>query len=405
MTQVHVVALGQNPHDLPQVISDCVAKAEVLVGGTRLLEWFEDHPALKLPIKTPLDKIIKRVEQEMLSGKEVVVLAGGDPGFFGIGKRLVKALGKENLRFYPNVCTLQAATARLKIPWENIRTLSLHGRKDLWPIFRALVRDDMVGVFTDENSNPDKLAVMLMDRGIETFRMHVFEDIGQKGEQIRSFELKEAQDKSFSPLNFVLLERINHPEIPLHLGMDDDLYIHEKGLITKREIRAAGLSMLEIQPLHTVWDLGSGCGSVAIEASLLATEGRIWAVEKNPSRCESIRQNIRRTGAYGVGVVQGEMPGCLDRIEDPDRIFIGGGISRKNGVLEEALKRLKPGGKVVVHLVLMGSLQQAREVLLGLGWPFTITQVQVSRSQGLAGDLRLEALNPVYALGATKPKG
>jgi precorrin-6Y C5,15-methyltransferase (decarboxylating) len=403
MTQVHVVGLGQNPHDLPQVISDCVAKAEVLVGGTRLLEWFEDHPALKLPIKTPLDKIIKRVEQEMLSGKEVVVLAGGDPGFFGIGKRLVKALGKENLRFYPNVCTLQAATARLKIPWENIRTLSLHGRKDLWPIFRALVRDDMVGVFTDENSNPDKLAVMLMDRGIETFRMHVFEDLGQKGEQIRSFELKEAQDKSFSPLNFVLLERINHPEIPLHLGMDDDLYIHEKGLITKREIRAAGLSMLEIETIHTVWDLGSGCGSVAIEASLLATEGRIWAVEKNQSRCESIRQNIRRTGAYGVGVVQGEMPGCLDRIEDPDRIFIGGGISRKNGVLEEALKRLKPGGKVVVHLVLMGSLQQAREVLLGLGWPFTITQVQVSRSQGLAGDLRLEALNPVYVVAASKP--
>ena len=403
MTQVHVVGLGQAPDDLPQVISDCIAKAEVLVGGTRLLEWFKDHPALKLPIKSPLDEIIKRVEQEMLSGKEVVVLAGGDPGFFGIGKRLIKALGKENLRFYPNVSTLQAATARLKIPWENIRTLSLHGRKDLCPIFRALVRDDMVGVFTDENSNPGKLAEVLMDRGVDTFRMHVFEDLGQTGEQISSFELQEAKAKSFSPLNFVLLERIKHPEIPLHLGMDDDLYIHEKGLITKREIRAAGLSMLEIQTSHTVWDLGSGCGSVAIEASLLATEGLILAVEKNPSRCESIRLNIRRTGAYSVGVVQGEMPGCLEGREDPDRIFIGGGISRNDGVLEEALKRLKPGGKVVVHLVLMGSLQQTREVLLDLGWTFTITQVQVSRSQGLAGDLRLEALNPVYILGATKP--
>jgi len=403
MTIVHVVGLGQCPDDLPKVISERVAKAEVLVGGTRLLERFKDHPALKLPIKSPLDAIINRVEREMLSGKEVVVLADGDPGFFGIGKRLVKALGEENLRFYPNVCTLQAATARLKIPWENIRTLSLHGRKDLWPIFRALVHDNMVGIFTDEESHPGKLAEVLMNRGVDTFRMHVFEDLGQKGERVRSFEFQEARDKSFSPLNFVLLERIKDPEIPLHLGMDDDLYIHEKGLVTKREIRAAGLAMLGIQTLHTVWDLGSGCGSVAIEASLLASEGRILAVEKNPSRCESIRQNIQRTGAYGVGVVQGEMPGCLKGLEDPDRVFIGGGLSRNNGVLEEALERLKPGGKVVVHLVLMGSLQQAREVLLDLGWSFNITQVQVSRSQGLAGDLRLEALNPVYVIAATKP--
>jgi precorrin-6Y C5,15-methyltransferase (decarboxylating) len=99
------------------------------------------------------------------------------------------------------------------------------------------------------------------------------------------------------------------------------------------------------------------------------------------------------------------MPGCLKDLEDPDRVFIGGGISGNNGVLEEALGRLKPGGKVVVHLVLMGSLQQTKEVLLDQGWPFNITQVQVSRSQGLAGDLRLEALNPVYIVGAKKPTG
>ncbi len=403
MIHVHVVGLGLNPEDLPPIISECVAKAEVLVGGTRLLEWFEDHPALKLPIKSPLDQVIKRVRQEMLSGKEVVVLADGDPGFFGIGKRLVESIGKEHLRFYPNVCTLQAAAARLKIPWDNIRTISLHGRKDLWPLFRALVRDDMVGVFTDENFHPGRLAEVLMDRGVDTFRMVVFEDLGQKGEKIGFFALQDARDKSFSALNFILLERIKHPEISLHLGMEEALYMHEKGLITKREIRATGLSMLEIQTSHTVWDLGSGCGSVAIEASLLAPEGRILAVEKNPSRCESIRLNIQRTGAYGVRVIEGEMPGCLKALEDPDRVFIGGGISRNNGVLEEALNRLEPGGRLVVHLVLLGSLQQAREVLLNLGWPFTITQVQVSRSQGLAGDLRLEALNPVYILGATKP--
>jgi len=405
MTQIHVVGLGQDPGDLTQVISKCIEKAEVLVGGTRLLDWFKDHPALKLPIKSPLDEVLKKVLQEMRAGKEVVVLADGDPGFYGIGKRLAESIGKEHLRFYPNVCTLQAAAARLKVPWDNIRSISLHGRKDLWPLFRALVRHDMVGVFTDDKSPPGRLAEVLMDHGVDTFRMHVFENLGQRDEKIGLFELQDARGQSFSPLNFVILERTKRLGIPLHLGMEDNLFIHEKGLITKREIRAVGLALLEIQPTHTVWDLGAGCGSVAIEASLLATEGRILAVEKNASRCESIRKNIGRTGAYGVGIVQGAMPGCLKDLEDPDRVFIGGGMSGNDGILEEALKRLKPGGKVVLHLVLMGSLQKAREILRAKGWPLTITQVQVSRSQGLAGDLRLEALNPVYILGATKPTG
>ena len=405
MTQIHVVGVGLDPEDLLPGIAKRIAKAEVLVGGTRLLERFKDHPARKLPIKSPLDEMITRVKEEMLSGKEIVVLADGDPGFFGIGKRLVAAIGKENLRFYPNVCTLQAAAARLKIPWEDIRTISLHGRKDLSPLFRALVGHDRVGVFTDKDSNPGRLAEALRDRGVDTFIMHVFEDLGQKGERIGSFEIQDLEGRSFSPLNFVLLDRKKHPELPLHLGMDENLYIHEKGLITKREIRAAGLSLLEVQASDTVWDLGAGCGSVAIEASLLANEGQVLAVEKNRSRCESIRLNIRRTGAYGVEVIQGQMPGCLEVLADPDRVFMGGGVRRGSGVLEEVVKRLKPGGKLVVHVVLMGSLQHAIEVLIGEGWPLSITQIQVSRSQSLAGDLRLEALNPVYILRATKPKG
>jgi precorrin-6Y C5,15-methyltransferase (decarboxylating) len=377
----------------------------VLVGGTRLLERFRDHSALKLPIKSPLDDIITRVKEEMLSGKEVVVLADGDPGFFGIGRRLAAAIGKENLRFYPNVCTLQEAAARLKIPWEDIRTISLHGRKDLSPLFRALVRHDRVGVYTDKDSHPGRLTEALRNRGVDTFIMHVFEDLGQKGERIGSFEIQDIEGRSFSPLNFVILERKKHPELPLHLGMDENLYIHEKGLITKREIRAAGLSMLEVQATDTVWDLGAGCGSVAIEASLLANEGRVLAVEKNPSRCESIRLNIGRTGAYGVEVIQGRMPGCLKDLDDPDRVFMGGGTTRSSKVLEEVVKRLKPGGKLVVHVVLMGSLEYAREVLLDQSWPLAVSQIQVSRSQSLAGDLRLQALNPVFILGATKPAG
>ena len=403
MPKVHVVGLGMDHRDLPGGVTKVIERADVLVGGRRLLEVFQGHPADRIPIESPVADAIEKVAQEMRSGKEVVVLADGDPGFYGIGRRLLESLGPENIEIYPNVTILQAAASRLKMTWEDIRPLSLHGRKDIRPLLRALASLDWVAVFTDPTFHPGRIADELIRRNVDTFCMHVFESLFQEGEKIGCFELAEAKGRDFSPLNFVFLERTQRPQVALRLGLDDDSYLHERGLVTKKEIRAVGLAMLEIDPGHTIWDLGAGCGSVAIEASVLARDGSIFAVEKNASRIQLIRENVRRMGAYGVEVIHGEMPECLGSLPEPDRIFMGGGIGRDTGVLEEALGRLKPGGKIVIHLVLMGSLERAGKAIRDSGWPSTLTQVQVSRSRSLAGDQRLEALNPVHVLTAVKP--
>lgn len=403
MHQVHVVGLGVDHRDITPTASRLIDSAEVLAGGDRLLALFSDHPAVKILIKSPLKNVIAKINQEMQSHRKVVVLADGDPLFFGIGKRLIDAFGKGTVVIYPNVTTLQVAASKLKIPWHDIQTISLHGRKDIQPLLMALVRNDRVAIFTDPDFNPAKVADELIRRGVNTFSMHVFEDLGTETEKARYFELKEAVKQTFSPLNFIILNRIKQAVIPLSSGLDDDLYLHQRGLITKREVRVTGLSSLEIEPHHTLWDLGAGFGSVAIEASLLAYEGIVLAVEKAPERIQLIRQNISRMGAYGVEVIHGEMPECLESLPDPHRIFIGGGMGKDNSVLEAATERLRPGGKLVLHLVLMGSLARARDYLKDLKWPFSITQLQVSRSKYLAGDHRLEALNPVFIIRAKKP--
>jgi len=174
-----------------------------------------------------------------------------------------------------------------------------------------------------------------------------FKDYSGNTAVIESFE--QASEMKFSGLNFVLLKRIKPPEIPLSIGIDDESYVHERGMITKKEIRAVGLAELRIRPSDTVWDLGAGCGSVAIEASYLARDGKVFAVEKNRTRVEYIKENIRRTGAYLVEVVEGKMPHCLE-----------------------------------------------------LGWPFKIIEVNVARSSEVSGNIRLEALNPVFIIRAEK---
>ena len=401
MHPIVVIGVGISPHDLSEEKARIISGADVLVGGERLLARFGQVPGRKIVIRAPLEKVLASMEEAHLQGKRVVVAAEGDPGFFGIGRKVLQAFG-DRVLLYPNVTSLQAAASRMKQTSDSMKAVSLHGRGDIRPLLRALVRGDRVGVFTDKEFGPGRVAEELISRRVTLFRMWVFENMGEEGEKTGCFNLEEVRARPFSPLNFVVLERTGEPEIRSRLGLEDDLYLHEAGLITKKEVRAVGLATLGISPHHTVWDLGAGCGSVAIEASLLAHEGAVVAVEKEESRVESILENVRRTGAYAVEVVRGQMPDCLRDLPDPDRIFVGGGLGRGNELLHEALSRLKPGGVMVLHIVLLGTLERVRAHLRSSGWAYDLTQVQVSRSRELAGDERLDSLNPVYVLRILK---
>jgi precorrin-6B C5,15-methyltransferase / cobalt-precorrin-6B C5,C15-methyltransferase len=402
--EIHVVGTGLDPFSLPPGSARIVKEAEVLFGGRRILRAFEAHPARKIEIRAPVSKTVDAVQQESAAGRRVVILADGDPGFFGIGKRLVEELGPNRVCVHPNVTVLQAAASRLKTTWEDVRTVSLHGRTDLWPLRRAVAFEDRVGVYTDSVFDPARTARELVAMGVKGFRMHVFEDLELASERVRTFEdPASAAGEGFSSLAFVLLERTQPPPVPRAFGLDDACLEHDRGMITKREVRAVGLSLLGIRRRDTVWDLGAGSGAVSVEASILASEGRVYAVERSEERMARIRHNVEQTGAYVVEPVHGDMPACLKGLPDPDRIFVGGGVGEP-GVLETAMARLRPTGRMVVHVVLLGSLEKARSVLEKAGWSYTVTQVQVHRSNSLARDLRLEALNPVYALCADKPE-
>lgn len=402
---IHIIGLGQDPDNLPDDTRTLLDHAQVLVGGRALLEHFDGHPAEKLPITTPLEDVYATMAARQADGLEVVVLADGDPLFFGIGTSLIERFGPEDVRIYPNVTTLQAAAARLKIPWQGIRTVSLHGRNDYRPMFSALLEARWVAVFTDNRNIPSAIAQSILDKSGETHCMWVLEDLESDKERIGKYTLEEARKKSFSPRNLVLLERVAEPQIPLGLGTPDDLFMREKNLITKGPARAVGIAALRLRPDSVMWDLGAGCGAIGIEASSLTTRGNVIAVEKNANRVAMIRENIRRTGAYLVDVVHGSMPGCLADLPTPDRIFIGGGLAGDaDTVLDIVCKRLRPGGRLVAHAVLLDTLTRARQILEEHDWPYSVTLIQGGESAPLAGDLRIAAQNPVFALIADKPQ-
>lgn len=410
MEPVRIIGLTPGTLELNRTARQVLAEADLVIGGKRLLAACPPsatkEDARREPIAGPLPPIMDSIRKAAEQGKRTVVLADGDPLFFGIGKRLGEEFGRENIIVEPNISTMQVAAARLGLPWQDMAFVSLHGRDDYSPLYAALVHSDLIAVFTDANNTPAEVARALLQRGADCFSMTVLENLGTPEEQVLPLALPDTWGMEFADLNLVVLERQYPPEIPLSLGIPDHFYLHQRNLITKLPVRAAGLAHLNVQPDSTVWDLGAGCGSVSIEASHLARYGHVFAVERNKTRAAMIRENIRRTGAWLVETVLGDMPDCLDGLPDPDRIFIGGGLggvtNDETKLLEIACERLKPRGHMVCHTILLDSLHMAKDHFKRLGWHFGVTQLQASATNPLAGDLRFKAQNPVFILWAEK---
>jgi precorrin-6Y C5,15-methyltransferase (decarboxylating) len=410
MIPVHVVGLGMSPADLTPGALEVINQAQVLVGGRRLLDYFPEHPAREIPLGKDLESALRQVP-ELAGDQRVVVLASGDPNFYGVAPLVVKLLGADNVVIHPNVTAVQAACARLKISWQDAVVASLHGR-GFQALAGGLGRAAKLIIYTDPEHTPAAIARFLLDRGHSWARLTVLEDLGQPTERVSRLTPEEAQGRDFSPLNLVVVE-LDHgagsrepgPGAPaLRLGLPEDALVHEAGLITKSEVRAIVLASLELYPGLILWDVGAGCGSVGLEASLLVPGGRIFAVERDPDRAAQIRANREKFGVENLEVILDEAPPCLADLPNPQRVFVGGGGRRLGDILRAVLGRLGPGGKVVLTAALLESLETARKIFRDAGWPVEVVHLQVSRSRPLSTDISLFALNPVWIVTGSHPK-
>jgi len=401
MIPVQVVGLGMGPDDLTPQARKIIAAAEVLVGGRRHLGYFPDHPADKVVLGKDVRRVLAGL-REAAATRRVVVLASGDPNFYGIGPLAATVLGPEAVEVHPNVSAVQAAAARLKLPWQEASVVSLHGRGDA-ALAAAVRQAPTVFVYTDRTHTPAWIARWLLTRGLTGARLAVLEDLGQDGERVRLLDPAAAAQTEFADLNLVVIMQEAAPEAaPLLLGLDEAALEHEAGLITKAEVRAVGLAKLHLQPGQVLWDVGAGSGSVSLEASLLLGDGRIYAVEDKPARAVQMEVNRRKFRVWNLEIVGGRAPEALAGLPDPDRVWVGGGGAGLPEILAAAGGRLKPGGRMVVSAALLASVETARGFMAGRGWDHEVCQVQISRSRRLGGDEYLQALNPVWLITGQK---
>ncbi|MCD6553721.1 MAG: precorrin-6y C5,15-methyltransferase (decarboxylating) subunit CbiE [Anaerolineae bacterium] len=402
--KVLVVGVGsEGPAGLPLVLQNRIAQADLLCGSERLLEHWAGLQVEKMIIRANIPELVERLRRR--GEARVVVLASGDPGFYGIAGTLLRYLPADELEIVPHVTSPQLAFARAGIPWSDAIFTSAHARP-LAEVVGWARRAPKLGILTDHKHTPALIAKTLLAAGIEDCRAIVAENLGLPDEQLTDTRLSALPGMEFSPLNVLLL--IHDPDWrpqPVFAPRPAEAYAHRRGLITKAEVRALILARLSLGETDIAWDIGAGSGAVSIEMALLAWRGQVFAVEQNAENLAYLRENISRFRVLNVEVVVGSAPAALEGLPQPDAVFIGGSGGQMQGILDVVCRRLRPGGRIVLSVVTLENLNEAVGGLKARGFAAEMTLVNVARSKSIADLTRFEALTPVFVVTGTLAPG
>jgi precorrin-6Y C5,15-methyltransferase (decarboxylating) len=404
-----------------------VRAAQLLLAPQRLLTelapwWQDEQGAGRIPAGSPCpqllasdrpEQIFGPLEQVLTAGRPAVLLASGDPLWFGIGRLLLQRFPAAQLRFHPAPCSLQLAFARLGRPWQDASWISLHGR-DPEPLAAALQkRPSALAVLTDPSrGGAEEVRRILAASGLEAaYALWLCERLGHPAERVQRLAPQAPLPADLDPLHLVLLiaEPPPAPADPAALplfGLADGLYLqhHDRpGLMTKREVRIQLLADLELPETGVLWDIGAGVGSIGLEALRLRPALAAWFVEQRGGGAGLIAANAERLGVTPAGLVEGRAPEALAALPDPDRVLLGGGGRERAAVLAAVLERLRPGGVVVIPLATVEALAELRPLLERAGCAVAVGQHQAWRGAPLADGTRLAPLNPVLVLQGRRP--
>jgi len=407
------------PASLPAPQQTLLRAATVIAAPQRLQAALQDWLGDAKPELISSDDPRALVDslQSRAADQAVVVLASGDPLWFGLGRILCDRIGAERLRFHPAPTSLQLAFSRIGRPWQDADWVSLHGRDPEILASTLQKRPAALAVLTDPNQGgAGTVQQMLRSSGLEASTdLWLCENLGHPDERVQLIAPHAALPTDLQPLLIALLiarepAAPDPQQLPL-FGLDDGLYLQHSdhpGLMTKREVRIQLLAELALPPQGVLWDLGAGTGSVGLEALRLRPGLQLLAVERRAGGAQLIQRNAQRLGvspaavleADATTVLNGELPSQLSQ---PDRVLLGGGGAQRERLLQEVLTRLRCGGVVVIPLASIEALASVRPLLENAGLAVRVQQLQAWRGQPLGDGTRLAPMNPTLIVTGTKP--
>ncbi len=349
---LHIVGIGEDGLDgLVPAARAVVQSAEVIIGGDRhhQLAGFVSAERLKWP--SPFDALIAQLQA--LRGKRVVVLATGDPLWFSVGARIGRSIDPSEITYYPQISAFQLASARMGWSMADVETLTVHGRP-VEQMIAFIQPDQRLLILTTGDNTPEQIAKFLADRGFGASKMTVLAAMGGENE-LRFDGIAATWDHEVPAFNTLAVDCIAAPDaalLPRVPGLPDELFEHD-GTMTKRETRAVTIAKLMPMRGALLWDIGTGCGSVAVEWMRAARYAQAIGIEPRADRRAMAAQNALALGTPKLELLAGTAPEVLEGLASPDAIFVGGGLT--DGVFDGAWGALKPLGRFVSNAVTLES--------------------------------------------------
>ena len=379
---------------------DAIDQADVLFGGERHLELVSKEGNVW---KSPLEDSLAELDE--YKGQKVTVIATGDPMWFGIGATLGRRYGADEIKVIPSPSVFSYVAARMAWPLSAVDCLTVHGR-DVERVRAFLSPGARLIVLTNDGETPGQITALLSQAGFGKSPVSALAHIG--GDQESRFEGL-ASDWSHGrvpDLNTVAIECVADEDAvvyPRSPGLPDDAFQHD-GQLTKREVRSVTLSALAPMPGQMLWDIGAGCGSIAIEWLRGARNTKAFAIEKNMDRLGMINTNALALGVPELKVVFGEALNEIIGLPAPDAVFIGGGLT-SDGLLAYCWQNLKPGGRLVANAVTFEGerrLIEAAELYANDQTKYELVKIDISRAHEMGRFTGWQPLKPVTQLRLLK---
>jgi len=386
-----VTVIGCDGRHVSTDAAKALGLARTVIGAPRHLEAAPIPPGAERVELRHLDEALNTLVR---SPGPAVVLASGDPGFFGI-VRAVRARGIVPA-VIPAVSSVALAFARLGLDWDDALVLSAHGR-DPGQALAAALAHPKAAILTA----PGTAATLGAALRVAGKQVYIAECLGTSQERVAAFDAAADPADPADPNILISLgeQQRNEPRwlaghqgAPPGWALPEDAFAHRDSMITKAEVRALVLARLGPGPGRVIWDVGAGSGSVAIECARFGAH--VIAIEADQAQCERIASNAATHGVR-VQVKHGRAPEALADLPPADAIFAGGG---DHAVLDAAIRHARPG-KVAVTLAAVSRVAGTAALLTAHGYRPDGVQLHASRLSPLPnGQLRLAAENPVFVM-------
>ncbi|MAP11025.1 MAG: cobalamin biosynthesis bifunctional protein CbiET [Gammaproteobacteria bacterium] len=390
---LHIIGIGEDGLDgLSAGARAQLEEAEVIFGGRRHLAFLaDDDPRERRAWPSPFDALIGQLRE--LKGRRVCVLASGDPLSFGVGRQLVAAFAADDIQVWPHLSAFALARARLLWSEQDTVQLSIHGRP-LSSLHGVLFDGVRILALSSDGDTPAEVAALLCARGFGGSKIRVLERLGGAGERVRSTSAEHFDLTDIHDLNVVAIECASDSAAQWSpvAGLPDNAFQHD-GQLTKQVVRAATLAALAPLPGERLWDVGAGCGSIAIEWARAARGAAAIALEPDSARCAMIANNAVALGVESsVRIEAGRAPAALSALPAPDAVFVGGAVSEVS-VLETCWDLLPEGGRLVSNAVTMQACQALASMHANVGGE--MRQIAVSQTASVG---RFSVLKPAYPI-------